>query len=50
VSPNIGNGLPLYAAYPTRLQISHDNLVMQALVWLRTFSSEWSSLQFVCKF
>jgi len=40
VSPDIGNGLPLYAAYSTTVQISHDDLLMQALVWLHTFGSE----------
>jgi hypothetical protein len=31
---NVSKELPLYAAeYPKRVQISHDELVMQALVW-----------------
>lgn len=35
LSQNISNELPLYATYyPIRAQISRDDLVMQALVWL----------------
>jgi hypothetical protein len=35
LSQNIGKELPFYTAYyPNRAQISHDDLAVQALVWL----------------
>jgi hypothetical protein len=35
LSQNASTELPLYAAeYPTRVQISRDDLAMQALVWV----------------
>jgi hypothetical protein len=38
VFQNVSKELPLYAAYYLRrVQISHDDLVMQALVWLCMF-------------
>jgi hypothetical protein len=36
VTQNVGKDLPLYTTkYLRRAQISHDDLALQALVWLR---------------
>ena len=34
LSRNVSKELPLYAAYPRRVQNSHDNLAIHAFVWL----------------
>ena len=51
LSRNVGTELSLYAAqYLRGLHISHDYLVMQALVWLHIVQFRAILFDFICKY